>query len=385
MKSPIYLDHAASTPTDPSVRRVLISQLKNFGNPGSTHSFGQLAIGALDHARETALRALGIDPAARFREVVFTGSATEANNLAFRGSIREHGWTPKIIISAVEHDSVYETAMDLKNSGVDVVVVPVDANGAVDISEIERAIDDRTVLVSVMYVNNETGVIQPVKKISELIRNARGTRRYPLFHVDAVQAFAYLDCNPDVLGADLMTLSGHKIGGPKGVGMLYVRASTPKLKPVVTGGGQEFGVRSGTEAVPTIAALATALTVTSSRRAREAKRVGALRDKLFRGIKKIIPAVERNGAGELSPHILNVRFPYHSAADLVVRFDQVGIAVSAGSACAARSPQPSRVIGAMHPNDPRAAHESIRFSLGATTTPDQVSEVLRRLGSVFPS
>ena len=370
----VYLDHAASTPESPAARAAHADALGDYGNAGAIHRFGQAALARLDAAREAAATALGLDGARRFREIVFTGSATEANNLALRGAVRA-GDT--LVISAIEHDSVYRTAEDLARGGVKLSIVPVDRNGVTNLNALEAALDESVSLVSVMYVNNETGSIQPLAEVSELVR-AKSPRA--LLHTDAVQGFAYLNPDPDILGVDLLTVSGHKIGGPKGVGLLYVRDAA-RLSPIVTGGGQEFGLRAGTENVPAIAAFAAALTEASAHRVAETERLGALSAKLWDGIKKTVPAAERNGGG--APHIVSVRFPHHAAADLTVRLDRAGVAVSAGTACNARSPRPSRVILAMHPDDPAAGSETLRFSLGAETTDEDIALALARLDGVF--
>lgn len=392
MPRPIYLDYAASAPISPLARRVFLKALAVFGNPGSTHSFGQAAITLLDQARDEALRAIGIKDSSRFREVVFTGSATEANNLAINGvlekavgsKIDRFNSKVKIIISSIEHDSVYEVAQYLVERGVEVVFVPVDVCGLVDTERIEREIDEHTALVSVMYVNNEVGSVQPIQKIAQIIRDWKSKQSnaspYPIFHTDAVQAFSGFDCNPDLLGVDLMTLSAHKLGGFKGSGLLYVKTGTP-ISGIILGGGQEFDLRSGTEAVPTIISFTSVLTDVAKNRSREAQRLNALRTKLLRGIKKIVPAVIENGGG--APHILSLRFPHHSSGDLLIRLDQLGVAASAGSACQSRSPKPSRVIGSMFPNDAHAPRESLRFSIGRETTPKDVQIALSRIKSVF--
>ncbi|MDR3581931.1 MAG: cysteine desulfurase family protein [Candidatus Pacebacteria bacterium] len=397
----IYLDHAASTPVDPRVERVMRPYfLKQFGNPGSLHSFGQEAIAAVDAARETSARLIGAD----FHEIVFTGSATEANNLAIRGAVKR--WKeiagnkdvrPRIIVSAIEHESVLETVHDLERDGAEIVRIPVNNEGLVDATAVSHALaecdDSRTVLISVMYANNEIGSIQPVAAIGEAVRVARNPGRYPLFHTDAVQAFQFLDCDVRKLGVDMMTLSAHKIYGPKGIGALYVRnddaarkksnaGSPATIMPIVTGGGQEFGMRSGTESVPLIVGFAKAAELAAATRKAETKRLAALRQYLIKGIKKISRKAEVNGprAGGSAalPNILNVRFPGHTAEDLIVRLDLAGIAVSAGSACRARATMPSYVIRALGHAEERA-NESIRMSFGRGTTKSEISRVLKTL------
>jgi cysteine desulfurase len=402
----IYLDHAATTPVDPRVLRVMEPYFsERFGNPGSLHAFGQEAIAVVDRSRETIAQALGVD----FREIIFTGSATEANNLVLRGAVR--GWQsskgkgqgarPKIIVSAVEHESVIETARDLEKEGVDVVVIPVDGQGRIDMKKFARALDERTVLVSVMFAQNEVGTIQPITEISELLRNFRESRAighasrtassmvhdaWPLFHADAVQAFQFLPCRPDELGVELMTLSAHKLYGPKGVGMLYVRKKTP-LRAVVTGGGQEFGFRSGTENVPAIAGFAEAVRIAETVRHKERERLSLLMRGAWLGIHSAVRGATVNGAGvanqkERLPNILNVHMPGMKAEELLTRLDLAGIAASSGSACSARAQEPSHALRAMG-HSARRANESIRLSFGRQTTKRDIDTLVSVLKQLF--
>jgi cysteine desulfurase len=379
----IYLDNAASTPVDPRVLRAMQPYFLNeFGNPGSLHSYGQKAIAAVDASREKLDKLIGTPI---FREVLFTGGATEANDLAIRGALnlykRDHDAKThklKIIISSIEHESVMETARAMEKRGVEVSYVPVDKNGIVDVGELERALTKDTVIVSIMYANNEVGSIQPIQKIKKIIdefKARNGSALYPLFHTDAAQAFQFLNCNISEWGVDMMTLSAHKIYGPKGVGALYVHQhDAPLIKkfpiaPVVFGGGQEFGMRSGTENVPGIVGFAKAAEIAMAVRKEESQRITTLRDRLFKNIKKVFKQVELNGPSNVSeraPHILNIYFPGHDAQDLLVKFDRAGLAASAGSACRSRAVESSYVIEAMGYPKERAA-SSIRFSLGRTT------------------
>lgn len=474
----VYLDYAASTPVAPRVLAAMKPYFgEKFGNAGSFHSFGQEAMAAADKSRETIARAIGAD----FREVVFTGSATEANNLALRGAVR--GFTqmttqmnadknirenqrhidvhprPRLIVSAIEHESVLETARDLENDGVEVIYLPVDRCGIVDLKKMESALNERTILVSVMYAQNEIGTIQPlfeIKKIiddfknrnfqfsrlrrrfggqaiSNLQKNAEFSHRssvinyqLPLFHTDAAQAFQFLDCDVGKLGVDLMTLSSHKIYGPKGVGALYVRQETRDkrqdtrnkqkaalplssvaccLSPIITGGGQEFGLRSGTENVPIIVGFAKATElIFSNSQEYWNKEIMKLRDYFWQGLVKICPTVEVNGpplstncesstniriyGGRVEsirkfaknslfvnrlPNILNVYFPGHDAQFLLTKLDLVGVAASAGSACRSRAFQPSYVIEALGYSKERAK-QSVRFSFGRPTTKKEIDE-----------
>ncbi|MDP2704483.1 MAG: cysteine desulfurase family protein [bacterium] len=447
-KKPIYLDYAATTPVDKSVLKEMTPYFtEKFGNPNSLHGFGQEAMRALDNSREKAAKAIGAD----FREIVFTGSATEANNLALRGAAREQRTKdkgqrkPKIIISNIEHESVLETARDLEKQGAEVVCLPVDKNGIVNLKKLEESLNERTVLVSIMYGNNVTGVIQPIAEIANIVRNFRNSKSearnpkqiqnsnvqnvsnfefrasnlpmaLPLVHTDAVQAFQYLDCDVNNLGIDLMTLSSHKIYGPKGVGLLYRRNPkseilNPKqiqnpnnqnskrfehlnlensnlfrvsnlefrISPVITGGGQEFGLRSGTENIPAIVGFAKALEMAKETRKREYKRTKELKVRLWEKLKQALPRIRRspNEKTPTLPHILNITIP-NAPKNLVALLDAKGVAVSSGAACSTRSAKPSYVLTAMGMSE-KEAGESIRFSLGKHTTKTEIDEAIRRI------
>jgi cysteine desulfurase len=447
----IYLDYAATTPIDKKVFTAMTPYFEaKFGNPGSLHSFGQEAMAAVDRAREGIAKAIGAD----FREITFTGSATEANNLALRGVLefwkntlqnqlsarssderqlapstrRSHTMgtkldesagafsdqfskisLPRILISSIEHDSVLETARDLERHGVEVIYLPVLKNGVVDLKKFKEALNDRTILVSIMQANNETGVVQPIEKILEIIRNFREELRiknneldqkqsYPLFHTDAVQAFQFLDCdvrNSSAIsnGVDLMTLSAHKIYGPKGTGVLFVRndgnvgssRETRLLEPMVTGGGQEFGMRSGTENVPAIVGFYEAMKLIGVNKEKEAQRIRGLKKKLWNGILKIYPSAKINGVEDEEkalPNILNVYFPDYLAEEIMVGLDLNGVAVSSGSACSSRSTKTSHVLRAMGYDEERSKR-SVRFSLGRPTSEGEIRGTLKILKEVL--
>lgn len=390
----IYLDYAATTPVDARVMRVMQPYFsREFGNAGSVHSFGQAAIKAVDTAREIITKTIG----ANFSEIIFTGSASEANNLVLRGTLQyakkiQKEWVkpPRIIVSAVEHESVLATVQALSNYGIEVDIIPVNRGGVIDIKKLEAALAPETVLVSVMYANNEVGTVEPIAKIGKIIKEWRISHGQsdplspPFFHTDAVQAFQYLSCNVSELGVDLMTLSAHKIYGPKGVGALYARLPALKsyrLVPQITGGGQEYGMRSGTENVPLIVGFSKAADITTKIRDKEAKRVTALRDLFWREIKKIESKAEVNGINieevknERLPNNLNVYFPRHEAKFLLTKLDILGLAASAGSACSARSLEPSYVIDALGRSKERA-QKSIRFSLGRFTAKLEIQRAL---------
>jgi len=392
----LYLDYAASTPVDPRVFKAMEPYFsEKFGNAGSLHSFGQDAIAAVDHARETIAHGIG----AAFREVIFTGSATEANNFVVRGAAQLAGRTAlrnaKIIVSAIEHESILESARHLEHEGVEVVYAPVDEQGVVDPEAIAATIDDRTVLVSIMYANNEIGTIEPVKAIADAIasfRRKRATSKnpaaYPLFHTDAAQAPQFLTCRVGDLGVDLMTLSSHKIYGPKGAGVLYAR-NPQGMPPLLFGGGQEFGLRSGTENVPAIVGFGAAFEIAARMQESERERIGELKKYLWERIRTIVPDAEVNGidperepdSQKSLPNILNVYFPKRRSQELLTKLDLAGLAISAGSACHSRAVEPSHVIPALGYDKERAA-SSIRFSLGRPTTRDDIDralEILRRV------
>ncbi len=368
--------------------------LREFGNPGSLHSFGQKAIATVDASREEIGKLIG---AKHFREIIFTSGATEANNLAFRGAVefykKNHpdGARPRVIISSVEHESIMETARVLERYGVEVVRLPVDKEGVINIVTLKDSLNERVVVVSVMHVNNEVGTIQPLREIKFMIDAFRKgfpgvdeahPAAYPLFHTDATQSFPYLYCDVALLGVDMMTFSAHKMHGPKGVGALYVRRDEKAfpenggfpLSAQMSGGGQEFGMRSGTENVPGIVGFARAAQLAAAARGKTSTRVAALRDELWRRIKAAVPDVEINGpmGDAKAPHILNIYFPGHAAQDLLTRFDRAGLAVSSGSACRSRAVESSYVIKALGYDKTRAA-SSIRFSLGKSTTKREVA------------
>lgn len=388
----IYLDYAASTPVDLSVQKAMLPYLANvYGNPESVHLFGQDAMKAVDIARKNIAHTIG----ANFRDVIFTGSATESNNLAIRGVLKTAKQfnisTPRLIISAIEHDSVLETARDLERDGIDVVYLPVDKSSIVNLYVLKKSLNRNTVLVSVIYVNNVTGAIQLIQKIGNIIHNFRKTQdekllrvRYPIFHTDAVQAFQYHDCNVNRLGVDMMTLSAHKLYGPKGVGVLYCKnpnANSFILKPIITGGGQEFGLRSSTHNVPAIVGCAEAFRKTHKLRDSVNKKILNLRLYFINKSKKISPQCEIHEAQHQSPGIISVYIP-ELPKSAVVKLSDFGVAVSAGSACSSHSPLSSRVLRVMGVSEEKAS-ASIRISLGKYTTRKEIDDTITILRKVM--
>jgi cysteine desulfurase len=367
----IYLDHAATTPVRPEAIAAMIPLLDAGGyNPSSLHAEGRAARAALDDARDNVAAVFG----ARAREIVFTGSGSESINLAIVGAAHARADRGKhIIVSAIEHHAVLHAADNLESIGWRVTRLPVDASGVVDVAAFRDAIAPDTTLASIMYANNEIGTIQPIAELAAVARE-RGV----LFHTDAVQTPGHLSLNVGGLGADMLSISGHKFYGPKGVGVLYIRPGTPVVA-MIAGGGQENGLRAGTENVAGIVGLAAALALAESERWESSNRLAALRDELEAAVIATIPDVRVNGAGvERLPHISSLAFAGVASDALLIRLDLEAIAASAGSACAAGSLEPSHVVAAL--GLPEAYQNGVvRFSLGKTTTREQIETVVGML------
>lgn len=343
-----------------------------FGNPSSLHRWGRQARLAIDEARETIASALGCDPA----EICFTSSGTEACNLAIIGaSLKAPVSRRRLLVSAVEHHAVLNAAEWLRPFGYEVEQIPVDAFGQVEPDEVRRRIRPDTWLVSVMHANNEIGTLQPIKPISAICRE-RGV----LLHVDAVQTFGLLPVKVDELGCDLLSVSAHKLYGPKGVGALYIRAGTP-LQPLMVGGGQERERRAGTENVAGIVGFAKAVEIAEARREEDARRLTALRDWFIAQVQERIPDTILTGHPvQRLPGNAHCRFVGAPADSLLIALDRAGIAASSGAACSAGSLEPSHVLLALG-WDEEAAQQGIRFTLGRHTTHEElgyVVEVLER-------
>lgn len=397
-KSRIYLDYAASTPVAPEVLEAMRPYFSNeFGNAGSIHSFGQKAQAALDYSREVISRELG----AKFNEVIFTASATEANNLLLRGTVRGFWWNyfkengrapekeilPHVITTAIEHESVLETVRDIERRGAArVTILPVTSEGIVDLEKLKASLDDQTILVSVIYASNEIGTIQPIAEIGKIIWDFKDTKygiqntKYPLFHTDAAQAFQFIKLDVKELNLDALTISAQKIYGPKGAAALFIRDGAQKLvSPFITGGLQESGFRSGTENVPAIAGMARAVELIAKDKEAQAERIKELRDYLWDELKKVKSEIKLNGSGENRlPNNLNVYFPGEDGEALLIKLDEAGIAVSIGSACSVKALQPSYVIEALGLEADRAS-SSIRFTLGRPTTKEELDLVISRI------
>ncbi len=373
MKPQIYLDNSATTRVDEQVVQAMVpSMLEAYGNASSIHSFGQEARGLVEDARRAVADLLG----AEAREIVFTSGGTESDNTALWGIFRS-GYRPgnHIITTRIEHPAILATCKALQSAGAEVTLVPVDSSGRVDPAEIERAITSRTILISVMHANNETGVIQPIEEISTVAR-AHGI----VLHSDGVQSAGKIPTDVRHLGVDLFSLSGHKFHAPKGVGALYIRKGT-KLAPFMPGGSHERKRRAGTENVPGILGLGMAGRLAQERLPEMARRVAALRDRLESGAASAIPGVRVNGAGTRLPNISNLSFEGLEGEAAVIAMDLEGVAVSTGSACSSGSLEPSHVLLAMGLR-PDVVQGSLRFSLCYHNTDAEIERVLEVLSGV---
>jgi cysteine desulfurase len=365
---PIYLDNQSSTPLDPRVLEAMLPYFtEHFGNPHSeSHVYGHNALAAIEAARGEVARLIGADS----REIIFTSGATEANNLALKGAAHfAHAHPPAgskvrdhLIALTTEHKCVLESTAALQREGFAATYLPVEPNGLVDLDRLAAAITDRTLLVSVMAAHNEIGVIQPLAEIGALCRS-RGV----LFHTDAAQAFGKIPLDVEAMRLDLMSISGHKIYGPKGVGALYIRRRPRvRLLPLIDGGGQERGLRSGTLPTPLCIGLGRAAALAGAEMAEEARRLRELRDRLYANLRRRVPDLQLNGdLDHRLPGNINISFPRVTASALIQACPSV--AMSTGSACTSSSVEPSYVLRALGLSDDRA-NASIRLGLGRFTT-----------------
>jgi len=378
MKSIIYLDYAAATPLDPTVLESMRPYFsEHFYNPSAVYLSARSVQRDLETARSTIAVVLGSKPS----EIIFTAGGTEANNLAIRGVMEEFPGS-NIVLSSIEHDSVIGPAKLYKNK-----LASISPDGIINIPKLLAMIDDQTVLVSVMYCNNEVGSIQPIHKIAEALEQVKKTRaekgnKLPLyFHSDAAQAGNYLDLHVSRLGIDLMTINGSKIYGPKQSGALYIRTAT-RLKPQIFGGGQEFGVRSGTENVAADIGLASALGFAQQKRLEESKRLAELQTIFIKLLQEKIPGVVINGS--LKQRVVNnvhITLPGQDNERILMQLDEAGILAAAGSACSASSAEPSHVLKAMGINK-SDAQASIRFTMGRQTDLAAVQKTVDVLSSL---
>ncbi len=371
----IYFDHNATTPVDPRVVDAMTAALREeFGNASSVHGFGQKAKARLDEAREQVAALIGAQPA----EVVFTSGGTESDNMAVRGVAEwlAPGGKRHLVASGIEHEAILATLRQLGKRGWDVTLVPADSRGLVDPDAVDAACTDQTALVSVMLANNEVGTIQDVAAIAE-----RARARRILVHTDAVQAVGRIPVDVTALGVDLLSLSGHKFYGPKGVGALWMRRGT-RLLATATGGRQERNRRAGTENVPSIIGLGVAAAVAAESMDADGRRIGALRDRLEAGVLARVPRTHVNGAGAPRvPTTTNIGFEGIEAESLLIALDLEGIAVSTGSACSSGTLEPSHVLKAMglRLHDTQNA---LRISLGRANTDAHVDRLLEVLPGI---
>jgi cysteine desulfurase len=373
---PIYLDNHATTPVDPRVLEAMLPFFTHrFGNAASrNHSFGWAAEEAVENARAQVARLINASP----KEIVFTSGATEANNLALKGAseaYREKG--NHIITQVTEHKAVLDTCKRLEKAGFEVTYLPVDHGGLINPSELRRAIRPKTILISIMYANNEIGVIQPVAEIGRIAKE-----KNILFHVDAVQAIGKVPVNVEAENIDLLAITAHKLYGPKGAGALYVRRRNPRVQiaALLDGGGHERGMRSGTLNVPGIVGLGKACELCQAEMAAESLRLQALRDRLKDGLEAKLDGVTINGSlAHRLPHNLNMSFAQVDGESLMMGINDV--AVSSGSACTSANLEPSYVLSALGVSED-LAHSSIRFGLGRFNTVEEVDYVIARVAEV---
>jgi cysteine desulfurase len=369
----VYLDHNATTPVDPRVVDAMLPFLREeYGNPSSLHWFGQRARAAVEEARAAVAALVGAEPA----DVVFTASGSESDNMAVRG-VAARAKEPRrgVVVSAIEHHAVLNAAKGLREDGGPVAVVRASASGLVDLDDLAVKVDSSTALVSLMLANNETGVVQPVAEAARVARE-----RGALVHCDAVQAAGKVKVDVRALGVDLLTLSAHKLYGPKGTGCLVVKRGTP-MAPLVRGGGQERNRRAGTENVAGIVGFGAAARLAVESLEAEAARVAALRDRLEARL-LALPGAARNGDGPRLPNTTNVSFAGAEAEGLLIALDLEGVAVSTGAACAAGAVEPSHVLRAMG-FPPERVQSSLRLSLGRSTTEADVDRAADVLASVL--
>jgi cysteine desulfurase len=373
LKLPIYLDNNATTPMDPRVLEAMLPYFtEKFGNAASrNHPFGWEAEEAVDYAREQVAKLIGADP----KEIIFTSGATEGDNLAIKGVYEMYASKGNHIITAVtEHKAVLDTCKHIEKMGGEVTYLEVNPDGLIDLKQLEAAIKPTTILIAIMYANNEVGVIQPVKEISAIAK-----KHGVLFFTDGTQAVGKIPVDVNKDGIDLMAFSGHKMYGPKGVGALYVRRKNPRVKVTaqMDGGGHERGMRSGTLNVPGIVGLGKACELCQLEMEADTKRISAMRDKLENALLKLEEAYVNGSKEHRLPHVSNISFKYVEGEGLMMGFNK-NIALSSGSACTSASLEPSYVLKALGLGDD-LAHSSLRFGLGRFTTEDQIDYTIEQV------
>lgn len=373
LQLPIYLDNNATTPCDPRVVEEMLPYFsEKFGNAASrNHSFGWVGEEAVDYAREQVAKLINASP----KEIIFTSGATEADNLALKGVYEMYASKGNHIITCTtEHKAVLDTCKHIEKQGGEVTYLPVAENGLIDLDALEKAITDKTILISIMYGNNEIGVVQPIREISAIAR-----KHGVLFFTDATQAVGKIPVDVQADGIDLMAFSAHKMYGPKGVGALYVRRKNPRVKVTsqMDGGGHERGMRSGTMNVPGIVGFGKACEIAMNEMEEEAKRLSTLRDKLEQELLKVEEAYVNGSVEHRLPHVCNISFKHVEGEGLMMGFNK-DIALSSGSACTSASLEPSYVLKALGLGDD-LAHSSLRFGLGRFTTEEQIDYTIKAI------
>jgi len=379
----VYMDHGAARPVDPRVLEAMTPYFTDsFGNPASFHAPGFEALKAMNKAREQVSSLIGAEAS----EIVFTSSATESNNLGIMGAaLRYRKKGSKVVISAIEHISVINICKELSRQGFEIDYVPVDNEGIIVLNRLTELVDDETVLVSVMAANGEIGTIQPIKEAAEITHDHDA-----IFHTDATAGAGQIPIYASTMNFDLMTLSSNDLCGPKGVGALYLRKGL-RLKPHMIGGGQEEGLRSGSENVPGIIGMGRAAELAKGEMDSESKRLIKLRDRLIGGVTEAVPESYLNGhPSQRLPNNANIRFSYIEGEALILSLDQLGIQVSSGSACVAKTLEPSHVLRALGLKH-EEAHGSLVFTLGKSNREDdveyviqQIPDIVRRLRAMSP-
>lgn len=371
----VYMDHAAGKPVDPRVMEAMMPYFSpKYGNPSSLHSWGNEARKALEDARAKIVTLVN---AKKAEEVFFTSGGTESNNLAIKGvAYRNKDRGNHIVTTAIEHMSVMNPCKALMKEGFNVTFVPVDKYGVVDVQALEKALTDKTVLVSVMYANGEIGTIQPIREIGEIVH-----RKGALLHVDAVAATGQVPLDVETENIDLLSISSNDMYGPRGAGVLFVKTGT-RIQPIVQGGGQERGLRSGTENIPAIVGMGKAAELAKAEMKAEGERLTRVRDKLIKGLLESVPSSFLNGhPTQRLPNNANVRFSYIEGESLILSLDVLGVACSSGSACTSKTLEPSHVliaIGLKHED----AHGSLVFTLGKQNSEEDAEYVVKALPDI---
>lgn len=371
----IYVDHAATSPMHPRVIESVTNVMKtHFGNPSSIHSFGREARHIVDEARDFLAKSIGASP----HEIIITSGGTEADNYAIIGIAEANQHIGRhIITTEIEHHAVLHTCKQLEKKGYEITYLPVDEQGTISVESVKKALRDDTILVTVMFGNNEVGTLQPIEEIGELLKDHPS-----VFHTDAVQAYGLVNIDVQQMNIDLLSVSAHKINGPKGIGFLYAKKDI-RLAPLIYGGEQERKRRAGTENVASIAGFKVAVEISHAEREQRIQQYSQYKETLVNHLKKLEINFFMNGSLENSlPHVLNLSFPGTDVESMLVNLDLAGVSASSGSACTAGSIEPSHVLVAMYSNESERIRNSIRFSFGLFNTVEQIERVANTTASI---